>query len=291
MSIRLYESIKNDYDNVKPIRGRSTDVRPFYSRSRDNELLVRVIRDDKVFYGARLYNTDVFLVSPDGVVEIGDGGWNSNLTVGFLNTVMNRYMYGSMHVWREFSRTWLRCHGANDSATYVVSGGDVCLQLHYDPLTNEYRALEQQMVKQSQVNKPVLRELRASVKPFVTFVKTFLKMGDGFISKELRTKFTYDSRTFGTQINGALCLLPNYLNRQVEEHHVEGYIKFMQSGDTDAYLAVIVSFADAYYNRDADMRMSVEEFESKLDKVIKTNNPSVWHMVDVPVTHPIRNTA
>jgi SPX domain protein involved in polyphosphate accumulation len=37
--------------------------------------------------------------------------------------------------------------------------------------------------------------------------------------------------------------------------------------------------------------MSVEEFESKLDKVIKINNPNAWHRVDVPVTHPIRNTA
>lgn len=289
MSIRLYESIKNDYDNVKPIRGRSTDVRPFASRSRDNELLVRVIRDDKVLYGARLYKTDVFLVAPDGVVEIGDGGWNSNLTVGFLNTVMNRYMYGSMHVWREFSRTWLRCQGANDSATYVVSGG-VVVQLHYNPLTNEYRALEQQIVKQRQVNKPALRELRASVKPFVTFAKTFLKMGDGFISKELCTKFTYDSRTFGSHINGALCLLPNYLRSRVDEFDVDRYIKFMQSGDTDAYLAVIVSFASNYYGADRDRRMSVEEFEYKINRVIRTSNPNAWHRVDVPVTHAIRNT-
>jgi hypothetical protein len=65
----------------------------------------------------------------------------------------------------------------------------------------------------------------------------------------------------------------------------------MQSGDTDAYLAVIVSFASNYYDADKDMRMSVEEFKYKIDRVIKTNNPNAWHRVDVPVTHAIRNTA
>ena len=73
------------WEDTKPIRGRAEDVRPIGKRRRDWELLVKDTRADGVWYGARLYRTNVVMYSPDGRIEFRTGGWASVSTAEFMS--------------------------------------------------------------------------------------------------------------------------------------------------------------------------------------------------------------
>ena len=80
----VFARIEQRYNETKPIRGWSTDVRPWGNRRRQNEI-VRKINDDT--YAARLYDTDVVVVHRDGRVRV-DISYNSQMTNKFASLVL-----------------------------------------------------------------------------------------------------------------------------------------------------------------------------------------------------------
>lgn len=80
----VFARIETRYNETKPYRGWSTDVRPWGNRRRQSEI-VRKINDDT--YAARLYNDDIVTVHRDGRVLV-DIRYNSQLTNKFASLVL-----------------------------------------------------------------------------------------------------------------------------------------------------------------------------------------------------------
>ncbi len=65
--ILSYEQAVTKHDSIKPIRGRSTGIRPLGHRSNDN-LTIRRLHDDSIV--VRMYSTDIITYRPDGTIEL-----------------------------------------------------------------------------------------------------------------------------------------------------------------------------------------------------------------------------
>jgi hypothetical protein len=79
--VNFYREAKQRYEEVKPIRGRSGDVRPIGKRSRDHECIVKV---SDTAYAIRLYGTNVVTYHEDGSVELCTGGYPSVSTAEMI---------------------------------------------------------------------------------------------------------------------------------------------------------------------------------------------------------------
>jgi len=183
MSIRIYEHMKNRYEKTKPIRGRSTDERPWGDRRRDAELIVQTTRalDGKVLYGAKLYDTVVFAVAPDGAITFRCDGWVSPTTTAFLHGVMRDYALGG--AFRQYNSLWIRLyrHG-NYMLQRIPPTGDLTLKYNVD--TDKYETHPVIATKRL-INRQAMKAMREKVRGFREYYRPLLKLSDGFVSAEL----------------------------------------------------------------------------------------------------------
>lgn len=181
MSIRVYEQFKELYNSVKPIRGRSVEVRPIGDRRRDQEQVIcRVMGDGQVAYGARLHSTDVFLALPNGDLIYNSGKWHSNLTAEFASSLVR-----GINVVKRHGFLWLTRQVGIEKFCALL---DSPVKIKWDtsnPNYEHYR-LEKQSVVVRKMSDPVkLKAARAPIQKFKDYVTAMLKMSDGVVGKEL----------------------------------------------------------------------------------------------------------
>ena len=115
MSLSMYENFKNRYHNTKPIRGRSTEIRPVGQRRRDWEQVVKgYIVDEGALdveggeaYGAHLYQTDCVMYTARGDIYVKTGGWATPCTAEFIG----RYLPRDMTCKKQYNKVWLTYMG------------------------------------------------------------------------------------------------------------------------------------------------------------------------------------
>lgn len=184
MSIRLYEYMKSKYESTKPIRGRSIDERPWGDRRRDAELIVQTTRvvDGQTVYGARLYNTSIFEIDPQGCLTMRCDNWVTNSTSDYLHRVLRALGVGV--ACRQFNSIWVQIgNRAGTGWMYVPRLESVTVK--YDRDKDAYTLPEQTVIKRS-TDRAKMKELRAKAKPFVDYYRVFLKMSEGFVSAQFQ---------------------------------------------------------------------------------------------------------
>ena len=110
MTIEMYEKMKEKYENTKPIRGRSVDIRPIGDRRKQNETIVKceyqVVPGEFVTaYAARLYGTDVVTYFPDGSIYLEHGGWITPTTTEFMDEHSPKNPFFNVH--RSGGKVWV----------------------------------------------------------------------------------------------------------------------------------------------------------------------------------------
>lgn len=176
-----YEYMRNRFNEVKPIRGRSTDVRPIGDRRRDHELVCEIStpRAEKS-YSAKLYRTHCVIFHPDNTVELQHGGWVSHSTADFINEHAPR----TVRVFRASGVMWATLqHGRGEEGTYPVPSEGLILKP-----TNEiawgstcYVPVNPRPVSQRRINREEISKKRNEMRAFVDFGTALLKMSDGWL--------------------------------------------------------------------------------------------------------------
>jgi len=168
MTYLTYEFFRNRYEETKPIRGRAEDVRPLGKRRRDWELLVKDTRADGVWYGARLYRTNVVMYSPNGRIEFRTDGHNTVSTADFMSA------HSPFRATKTRGQVW------------VLRGDQKVPILHDKVVTfkqegGDWKLATEIKLTQKVVDRSKSKAVRERIKGFEKYATTMLKLADGWV--------------------------------------------------------------------------------------------------------------
>lgn len=166
-----YQYYENLWNIIKPIRGRSEDVRPIGKRTRDHEAVVRIERDGVVSYGAKLYDTVCVEYFPDDTMIIRCGGWSTPSTAEFISD-------HGFYCWKQYGKLWVRLR-EGEQVVPVTSDGVKFVIVH-----GKWQLAEPLVIKKAVVDKAKAKDAREPLMPFINFVKTFLTLSEGWVMHE-----------------------------------------------------------------------------------------------------------
>ena len=194
MSIKMFKKFETGYNQTKPIRGRSTDIRPVGDRRRDwEEIVHRQNATGLHLYGAKLYNTDCILFASNGDIHLNLDSWVSISTSQFIN----RFLPYGISCFKRYSKMWVELSGQ----VYPMQTNQTFV-LKYDENKDSYSTDVSTTVTQRVIDKEKSKEVRSTVSEFRDYVKNMMKLSDGWIREELEAKYVtfqheyYRSRHF-----------------------------------------------------------------------------------------------
>lgn len=164
----LYEWYKTKYEETKPIRGRAEDIRPIGQRRRDWERVVKEERTDGVWYGAKLYQTEVVMYSPDGRMELRVNDWATPSTADFMTA------HSPFRANKTRGNIWVRLGEQN---VPVAKSGVTKFRID-----NGKWVLDQELkLKQKVVDRSKSKQVRERIRGFINYANTMLKLSDGWV--------------------------------------------------------------------------------------------------------------
>lgn len=179
--MRTYKDMERKWLTTKPIRGRSTDVRPIGERRRDWEQVTRTAIDEGMWaYAARLHNTDVVTYLPNGDIIINTNGWHTPSTAEFV------HLHSPFACVKRYNKLWVHArasdaHPSVSMKAYPLS--DKPMRFNHKG-GYMYVPDEKVVVKKQVVNRVLAKEAREPLMPFLNWVKAFLTMSDGWVMHE-----------------------------------------------------------------------------------------------------------
>jgi hypothetical protein len=174
--MNYYNHYKNLFESVKPIRGRSVDVRPIGKRRRDWE----IVRMDGDVVECVLYQTPVVRYYPNGDVGVQCGGWASPSTAEFM------YEHSPFVCRKRNRKVQVNPSGRydEDAKFYPLPEYDeVLFVLTPD---NKYAPAAPLVEHKQVIDRKQAKEAREPFMPFIKFMETFLMMSDGWVMSETR---------------------------------------------------------------------------------------------------------
>lgn len=325
MSLEMYQNLKQRYTDIKPIRGRAVEVRPWDKRRRDWEQIVRYTRaiDGAVMYAARLHETNVISVAPNGDIHFDSGGWVTPSTADFMSQVMRDCTGRYRSVCKQANAIWVYTDSqlsATGQMAYRKVSNTGGLTLTYDPATGKYDAPLTTITKKS-VNRTVIKEVRHSLNKFKQFYKMFLKMSDGLISADTVAQYAIAEDSGGhmgvrvTEMfvpfkgNDVVFPLKEYWwNGTIAKRDALKVLWIAQSDDDNAYVPLLcylhrtlngyrvdginparmVTTSNGMKVQSSDATIAPEEVNELLEKLIK-QHLDVWNYETVTVTQPTKD--
>ena len=191
MSINSYAYFEELYAGVKPIRGRSVEVRPIGKRHRDWEQIMRRFQPDgSASYAVRLHDTDVVEYYPNGDVVVRTKGWHTPSTAEFIHT------HSPFTCWKQNNKLWVLAH----ETVYPI--GD---ELRFKQVgEHKYEPAEPVVIHKKIVDREKSKAAREPLKPFMKWTKTFLKLSDGWVMHETcKEVFGWDGSDYKSTDGGS----------------------------------------------------------------------------------------
>lgn len=183
MTAKTYQQIKDQYENTKPIRGRSEEVRPAGKRRRDWE---RVVKTEQGF-AYQTHGTNCVEFTETGKLIIRSGGWTTVGTGKFIND------YGPVACGKRYNALWVGLDKVwNNAPTHdhpteqwlwipIPAKGEVTFT--WDETRQRY-VLDPVKIRVRTVNRKRANESRSKLKPLLTYCKTLLKLSDGMARRD-----------------------------------------------------------------------------------------------------------
>ena len=178
-----YNNMASRWEKTKPIRGRSTDVRPIGERRRDWECIEREAIDEGLYaYHAVMYGTKCITYLPNGDVILRTNGWQTPSTAAFID------QWSPFTCYKRHNKLWVDVRTKADvhpSTSYLALPIGNELRLNYVDGT-VYRPATKVTVQKQVVNRDKAKAAREPLQPFLSWVKAFLTLSDGWVMHETR---------------------------------------------------------------------------------------------------------
>ena len=293
MSIRLYERMKEHFNEVKPIRGRNVEVRPWGDRRRDWEQVICRVQDDgQCAYGARMHSTDVMLVMANGDVLFNCGGWYTPTTAAFMNGLT-----GEFYVSKTYNRIWLRRSVGTEQFCAVINQPTLVKWDTTNPNYEHYRLAEPSTAMKKVIDPIKAKAERAKIKPFKDYASSVLKLSDGCLSHELTAQYMENvGKYWGEETTFmGYKFLRNEMHRlSFANREVEALSHAMQVTDPDEQLELfphlLVMFMRGCESKEQHPDYNKYDPKQVLDKLDRfvTKYKEVYTQKEVAITAPIK---
>lgn len=222
-----YTWYENKYNNTKPIRGRSTDVRPIGQRRRDWETIISRDVEGGKSYIAKLYGTDCVEYFPNGDITLRCGSWATPTTAEFIHE------HSPFTCFKRYKKLWIQ----NREELLPINGE---LRLKYFGEDKGWQPAEEIVIQQRVVDRDLAKAARAPLMPFVNFCEAFLKMSDGWIMHDTRIESGVKVNAWG-----------GYNHDRVSPLNSEKMYDMIATCDESEYLYIMSYYlSDTYHTED-----------------------------------------
>lgn len=264
--IHFYREAKQRYEEVKPIRGRSEDVRPLGKRRRDWERIVKV---SDTAYAIRLYDTNVVTYYEDGSVELCTGGWPSVSTAEMIELHSPFYTAKrSRNVW-----VWNRYQSTNDNLEaekYIVPANGTPVK--FVRRDGRYVPETPQVIKQRVVDRTGIKELRAKIKPFLDYSKIMLNLSGGWL--HLNTMLDLGGEKFNTYVYGQIIFPKNFTREQEITMNNVGYRP--NENDSRAFVQMVLDCGEDHDQWMRIMYLLLSRFTDAAERDLAFTETHEW---------------
>ena len=296
MSIRIYEKFKELYNSVKPIRGRSVEVRPFGDRRRDWEQVICRVQDDgQVAYGARMHSTDVLLVMPNGDLKYNCGSWHTPTTAEFMCNLV----YGLL-VYKRHGVLWLHRDVGTEKFCAALTKP---VLVRWDtsnpnPDYHQYRLDKPSVVLKRVVDTVAAKKAREPINNFKKYATTVLKMSDGRLTGEFMRQYFPDfpknmwqakAVVNGVEYSGMSLYNFNAFDRTQNTAFYEAMATDNNAAEIFPQLLAMMASSSSKYSSDlGTVNINPNTVSRLIDKVVFAYR-DVYKQVEVEVTKPVAN--
>lgn len=242
-SYKFYE-IK--YNNTKPIRGRSVEVRPIGQRRRDWETIISKDVEGGKSYTAKLYGTDCVEYFPNGDIVLRAGSWATPTTAEFIHE------HSPFICFKRYKKLWIK----NQDELLPINGE---LHLKYLGEDKGWEPAEEVVIKQQVVDKQLAKTAREPLMPFLKFGEAFLKMSDGWLMHETRM-------TAGVVVN----IWGGYLHERLTTLNAEKLYDYIATCDESEYLYLMSYYLSDTHHTEERRLAKVEMIE------VMEGTPNAW---------------
>lgn len=184
-----FDHVKRNYENTKPIRGRSVDVRPLFDRRRDWEQ-VCMLGTDK--YSHRLYSTDCVIYEPKQIT-LKYGIWPSVTTAEFISRASP-----------------FKCQKSNKALWVYLRNKDT-LRIENEGWYPIYKqmfvnVIDGVMIPQIEpvpvrvVNRVNAKKLRSRLNKLLEYGTAILKLSDGWITREFEQEAQMEAQRLNQEV-------------------------------------------------------------------------------------------
>jgi hypothetical protein len=238
MSDTTYKFYENKFNNTKPIRGRTEEIRPIGQRRRDWEKITRKdLGQGWYAYCAKLYDTEVVEYHPNGDVVLRIGGWATPTTAEFIHA------QSPFACFKKNGKLWVRHRTNGDVKVYPLTNEPMRFRWLG---AHEYEPAEPVMIKKHVVNRAKAKAAREPMVPFLNWAKAFVSMTDGWLMHETRKQvFGWDdtekrfkqAAIHGTDKQAYEKLLEAFNTEAPEEVYLDLFCRWANLCDTEKRLA------------------------------------------------------
>jgi hypothetical protein len=289
MSIRLYEAYKQLFNDTKPIRGRSVEVRPWGDRRRDWEQVICRVQDDgQCAYGARMHNTDVLLVYPNGDLLYKNDGWDTPTTAEFMGNLVL-----GIRVFKRYNRLWVSRDVGTEKFCALLNKPVLIKWDTTNPNYEHYRLAEPSVAQQEVIDPIKVKEERLKIKPFKDYVSNVLKISDGYVSNDLVAQYIENMGRYweeNTNLSGQIFHRRELRNLDFNNRQEAALLDAMQTEDPDEQLELfphlLVMFVRGMDGNNG--KYDPKKVAAKIDRVI-TKYCDVHKYHEVVITKPLTN--
>lgn len=228
LSVNAYDTMRNLYHSVKPIRG-SDNLRPIANRRHQDERIAQgVLADGSATYSALFRNHEAVTYYPDGTIALRGGGACGE-KVDFLNAHSPfRFVYQYQHMWCLLNSLYIP----------VIGEG-----LLMTPNGEGRYSTPQGVIHQRVIDRAKIKIHRERYKPFLNWARVFLEMADGWLcvgtGKELSDHYKNDPRWFRGTNNLGYC-----------GSNGKTFLKYGDMSDTELYPHLLFSLFDGFYGHE-----------------------------------------
>lgn len=195
--VSLYNKVKTQYHDTVPIRGKraAENIRPIGYRNRTWERVVEDVRirngKEETWYGYRLYDTEVVMLSPTGIIEFRTDGWESTSTAQFINWVGRVYLNHEFGGRKYKNKIWVCDYGySNYNYTFPILGvtafqtGTVIKDDGTE--YNTIMPLKDIKEKVPVIDRKKMKEAMTPYMPMVNYMNSMVKLMSGLLSYDFR---------------------------------------------------------------------------------------------------------
>ncbi len=269
-----YADALERYNNVEPIRGSGVNagMKPLGHRSRTQ---FQILKGTEGEIKCRLYDTDVVTFYPDDIVKITDAEYTTQTTANFIDDVLGIRGRVSDH------DIVLSIHGNQ----YRLSGGMVLKRNGEGKL----QVLQVAKAYTHKVDRKVMKNLRAGIKDFMSYLSGSIKVRDGgtFSPEEKEELVNYlgmGDYAFG------LTYVPTW-RHSIEDTRakLDKFFGLIKSGDMENWYRASCWLAFSQYSWLSGARLNITEARSQMDKFLMAANPQALVRQEVPEGTVIRD--